>query len=326
VRLVEITAQVGDDLGPQETERVAFNYRSRPAANGVGLDGPAVLTEVRFATSIRRRREGSGTVALTGTVHDPVDEIPVVSLLRAELQRRGLTLIGGFCPVTLHDPARAAEQRRFALDVARRLRDLGAEVLVLAEAGDPARLAQAGHVVPGATPAFGADDWQRFAAAAGEIAARAQGLGLVSAFHPHVGSYVETEEETEHLLAETDPALVGLCVDTGHLAYGGADPVAITTRHRARVRHVHLKDIAAPVLDRARQQGWSFPEAVANGVFVPLGDGMVDLPAMLDALRQAGYAGWLVVEQDTRLLSPERRSWPLAHARRSRDALRRLGA
>ncbi len=89
-RLVAITGDLGDDLGPGETERVAFNYRSRPAAEGIGLDGPAVLTAARFTTTIRSRREGSGSVELTGTVHDPLDEIRVASVLRAEYQEHDL--------------------------------------------------------------------------------------------------------------------------------------------------------------------------------------------------------------------------------------------
>jgi inosose dehydratase len=248
-----------------------------------------------------------------------------VARLRADLDRRGLALIGGFCPVTLHRPDMLDEQRRFALDVARRLRDLGAGVLVLAEAGDAARLAQAGQVTPGFTPVFGEEEWQRFAASAEEIAAAARDLGLLTAFHPHVGSYVETAAEAEQLLRRTDPEVLGLCVDTGHLAYAGADPVAFTQRHRGRVRHVHLKDVDAAVLGQARAAHWSFAQAAAEEIFVPLGDGMVDLPAMMTALRSAGYAGWVVVEQDRRLLTPEQAALPLAQARRSRQTLRALG-
>jgi acetoacetate decarboxylase len=90
VRLVDLAAELGEDLGPSQTERVAFNYRSRTAADGVGLDGPAVLTESTFVTTIHSRREGVGSVSMTGTVHDPVDEIPIVSVLRAELQEHDL--------------------------------------------------------------------------------------------------------------------------------------------------------------------------------------------------------------------------------------------
>jgi len=233
-------------------------------------------------------------------------------------------LIGGFCPVTLHDSARIEEQRRFALGVAARLRDLGAEVLVLAEAGDERRRDMAGQVNAETTPKFGDDDWKRFSASAQEIAATARDFGLVTAFHPHVGTYVETEQETERLLEATDAHVLGLCVDTGHLIYAGVDPVALTERHSRRVRHVHLKDVDAGVLEAARRNRWSFADAVANGIFVPLGAGTVNLSAMLLALRAAGYSGWLVVEQDARLLRPDQDVLPLAHAIRSRTTLKTL--
>lgn len=248
-----------------------------------------------------------------------------VHALRVQLERRNLVLIGGFCPVTLHQPERLSEQRQFATDVARRLRDLGAGMLVLAEAGDAARLAQAGQVTPGATPAFDAEEWQRVASAAEDIAAEAQTIGLQTAFHPHVGSYVETEAETERLLALTDPTVMGLCIDTGHLTYAGADPVTLTERHRDRVRHVHLKDVSSAVLAQARRTHWSFAQAVGQGIFVPLGEGMTNVTAMLAALRGASYAGWLVVEQDRRLMAPGAGALPLAEAKRSRATLRALG-
>lgn len=261
-----------------------------------------------------------------GTELGPWGYLPAdVDRLRQELARRKLRLIGGFCPVTLHQPARLDEQRRFALDVARRLRDLGAEVLVLAEGGDAVRFAQAGHVVPGVTPAFDEDDWRRFADGVNALAAEARGIGLTAAVHAHVGTYVETEAEAERLLALTDPALVGLCVDTGHLAYAGADPVALAVRHRDRIRHVHLKDVDGDVLAQARAAGWSFAEAVSHDIFVPLGAGIVALPAMLEALRAAQYDGWLVVEQDTQIRRPEDAARPFEHARQSRETLRRLG-
>jgi inosose dehydratase len=261
-----------------------------------------------------------------GTELGPWGYLPEnVEQLRADLDRRGLALIGGFCPVTLHRPEQAVGQRQFALDVARRLRDLGASVLVLAEAGDADRLAAAGHVATGVTPSFADADWQRFAEGANAIAAAARELGLATAFHPHVGSYVETEGEVEELLRRTDATLVGLCVDTGHLAYAGADPVAMTRQHRDRVVHVHLKDVSAAVLTQARAEGWSFAQAVGRGIFVPLGDGMVSLPAVQAALAAAGYAGWVVVEQDSRLLTPEQRALPRLQAQRSRETLRGLG-
>jgi inosose dehydratase len=146
----------------------------------------------------------------------------------------------------------------------------------------------------------------------------------VTAFHAHVGTYVETEGELEELLSRVDASLVGVCIDSGHLAYAGADPVAITKRHRARVKHVHLKDVDERTLAQARRDKLSFREAVGKRIFVPLGTGMVDLPSMLHELEEASFDGWLVVEQDTRILTPEQEGQPLRDATTSRQELRRL--
>ncbi len=90
VRLIHLEADLSDDLGPAETERIAYNIRSRPAPDGIGLDGPAVLTAATFRTTTTLRREGVGAVTLRGTPHDPVDEIEVVSIVGAEYQQHDI--------------------------------------------------------------------------------------------------------------------------------------------------------------------------------------------------------------------------------------------
>ena len=104
---------------------------------------------------------------------------------------------------------------------------------------------------------------------------------------------------------------VGLCVDTGHLLVGGADPVAITAAHPDRVVHVHLKDV-----DAARPRGCvpgetTFGDAVRDGMFRPLGEGDVDIEAMVRTLEAAGYDGWYVLEQDVMLDGPAGRVAPV---------------
>ncbi len=216
--------------------------------------------------------------------------------LGKELRRRSLALAGAFCPVTLHDPERYDEQLAYAMDTARLLADLGAPVLVLAEAGDRDRARIAGRV--GADDRrFRDDEWQR----ANEIARRAKELGLVTAFHPHAGTYVETPVETAELLRRTDPALVGLCLDTGHVYYGGGDPLALLRRDPGRVRHVHLKDVHRERYERALARRLDFTAAVGTDVFVPVGAGAIDMKGLLGTLRDAAFTGWLIVEQDIRI-------------------------
>ncbi len=139
-------------------------------------------------------------------------------------------------------------------------------------------------------------------------------LGLAVSFHPHVGTYVETGDEIEQLLEAVEGLPVGLCLDTGHIAYAGDDPVAAFLRYAPRVNLCHLKDIRSRTLRRCLQERWDLVETTRAGVFVPLGDGDVDFAAIVAVLRTIDYDGWLVVEQDRILTDGDN---PLADARTS---------
>jgi inosose dehydratase len=117
-------------------------------------------------------------------------------------------------------------------------------------------------------------------------------------FHHHAGTYIETPSEVERLLSITDPSLLGLCLDTGHYFYSGGDPVELAQKHASRIWHVHLKDVRGGVLDCVRKEKRGFLDAVANGVFCPLGEGDVDIVGVIKQLQAGAYDGWAVFEQD----------------------------
>lgn len=127
--------------------------------------------------------------------------------------------------------------------------------------------------------------------------------GLTLAYHHHMGAYVETAEDVDRLMEVTDDN-VGLLFDTGHCylanAAAGADTdvVALMKRHAPRIVHVHCKDVRPAIAAVARNEAWSFLDAVINGVFTVPGDGCIDFHAVLAALRDVGYEGWLVVEAE----------------------------
>jgi inosose dehydratase len=133
---------------------------------------------------------------------------------------------------------------------------------------------------------------------------------------------VEFEEEIERLAEDTDPALVRLCIDTGHCAYAGVDPVAIYRRHAERVAYIHLKDVDRDRLRAALARRLSFEQAVAARVFCPLGQGVVDFAGLRAALAERGFDGWAAVEQD-RL--PTDSTTPAQHASASLAHLREVG-
>jgi inosose dehydratase len=143
-----------------------------------------------------------------------------------------------------------------------------------------------------------------------------QARGVKLAYHHHMGTVVETDDEIDHLMAATGPA-VGLLVDTGHSAYAGGDWLAVTRRHAARVVHVHCKDVRPKVLEDVRKRDLSFLEAVLAGVFTVPGDGFIDYSAFARVLAGIGYQGWAVVEAE----QDPKRAPPFEYSKKGHDHL-----
>ena len=243
--------------------------------------------------------------------------------LSAELGARALDMLGAFVPVRLADASAHQAGVETAVRTARLLAATGeAPLVVLADdcATDAARTARAGRIIRG--DSLPDEAWKTFARGCDTIArAVRDATGLRTVFHPHGACFVETPWEVDELMQRTDPTLVGLCLDTGHLMLGGGDPLEIYNRHAARVWHVHFKDFEPRVFQRARGGSWNYFEAMRHGIFCELGRGAVDFAAMLRELREHGYDDWIVVEQD---VLPGMGS-PAESARRNRDFLRGLG-
>jgi inosose dehydratase len=225
-----------------------------------------------------------------------------VSQMLNDLNQRRLQLLGGFVALGLRHEAKLASEIERALEAGRFFKSLGAQLLIAADSGDPFRLAQSGCVDP--TSGLKKHEWRNLTSGLDLIGNRLRAEGVKVVFHNHVGTYVETEAETARLLEETNPDYVGWCFDCGHIAYGGADVFRLLTKYGSRVRHAHLKDINAEVLNEARARRWNLADALKAFVFSPLGKGNLDLRRVLEQLRGQGYNDWLVVEQDTTPLDP----------------------
>jgi len=154
----------------------------------------------------------------------------------------------------------------------------------------------AGHVRP--EDSLTDEEFQIFAETLNLVGAITLAEGVRTCFHNHVGTVIETREEIDRLLSLTDPDLVFLGPDTGHLAWAGADPVAFCRDYAKRLKTLHLKDIAADVRDRGRDVGWDYNTFSQQGIFVELGEGCVSFPAILAILRSVEFSGWLIVETD----------------------------
>jgi inosose dehydratase len=244
--------------------------------------------------------------------------------LASDVSLHGLNLIGAFVPVKLADAGALDAGIETAVRTATLLAAAAGEDALVVLSDDnltvPHRTERAGRIR--AADALRPDEWDRFAARAAQIAeAVRDATRLRTVFHHHCGGYVETPEEIDALMTRTDPALVGLCLDTGHLTYGGGDAAAALRRYRDRVWHVHAKDCDPQVAQQARTEGWDYHKALGHGIFCELGRGAVDFPAVIGELRHLDYAGWIVVEQD---VLPGLGT-PAASAARNRTYLRGLG-
>jgi inosose dehydratase len=250
--------------------------------------------------------------------------------MRDALARRSLSLVGAFLPQRFSRPEHAPADREWMAGVL----DLLAEgqpddvrpKAVLSDASiEPERMTWAGQIPehpeaalpPERMPTL-IDNLHR----AGELA-RERGFDPV--LHFHAGSYIETADEIHAVMDRLDTSLVGMCLDTGHARFGGADPSELLATYGDAVRHVHIKDCSLQVLDDVRRSGGGLTEAWRRGVFCELGYGSSGLEAFLEALRARGYEGWLVVEQDRFLTAEDTHEALLALHTRNREWLRARG-
>lgn len=239
--------------------------------------------------------------------------------LRALLERYGLALASAWHSTFLLSRPLLVEESSWMGHVAL-LKAAGAKVAIAAECtgavyGQSAALLR----LTGEGNGLSDEQWKVLAAGLDRLAELSEAQGVELAYHPHMGTVIQSEAEIERLLATT--RRVKLVLDTGHLAFAGADPAALARRWAGHVAHAHLKNVRPSVVTAAQARGSSFEQAVRGGVFTVPGDGGLDFAPVLRALAEAGYRGWLVVEAEQ---DPARAN-PLEYARKAREYLRRLG-
>ncbi len=245
--------------------------------------------------------------------------------LRRELDARGLKLVGAFVPIAFARAEAIEEGQSRALRTASLMAATatGDAFLVLADDNgkDKTRTKLAGRIQ--SANSLAQEQCIAYGRRVNQVAEKVRSAtGLRTVFHHHCAGFVETPWEIEALLENTDPALVGLCFDTGHYRFGGGrEPVKLLQRFRDRIWHVHFKDCSAAALQQSRAGEWDYFESLRQGVFCELGQGDVPFDAVLDELAQADYRGWIVVEQD--ILPGMGR--PKEYAARNREFLRQRG-
>lgn len=257
---------------------------------------------------LREMRE----VGLVATELGPEGFLPSdPAAMAGVLSKHGLQAVGGFTPLLLHvsghDPVPDVDR---ILDgyVAS-----GAPVLVLS--------AVTGSSGYDTRQQLDEEEWQRLLSNLDRVAKLAAGRGVGAVLHPHVGTAVETWDDVQHVL---DGSSISLCLDTGHLLIGGTDPAELARQAPARIAHLHLKDVDSTVAAKVQSGHLTYSQAVKQGMYRPLGQGDVDVPAIVGHLRAHGYNGWYTLEQDAILTEEPKNEGPVADVRASAEYLRTI--
>jgi inosose dehydratase len=203
-------------------------------------------------------------------------------------------------------------------DTLKFIKALGGTEMVVAELGGSA------HPLPVALFANAAEfsdaQWAALCGGMNKIGGFAKSEGMRLSYHHHMGTGVMTREQTDRFMDGTDPELVHLCLDTGHIAFAGGDPLDLVKAYANRIGHVHLKDVRPEVVAEVKALNLSFEQAIEAGVFTVPGDGSIDFAPILQTLADSGYEGWLVVEAEQ---DPVKAN-PLAYALKARSYLRKI--
>lgn len=238
--------------------------------------------------------------------------------LKEALEIRGLQICNRwFSSFLISKPyAEVEKEFRAALSF---LKEMGASVIGLSE--------QSGSIQGQKEPVFGNKpimndkEWDALTSGLNKLGRVAKDMGMKLTFHHHMGTVVQTVPEIDRMMENTDPDLLYLLFDSGHLAYCGEDYLAVLKKYAKRVAHVHLKDIRPDILAQVKTKSMSFLEGVREGAFTVPGDGCIDFKPIFAVLEESGYAGWMVVEAEQ---DPAKAN-PFTYAKKAREYLRGLG-
>jgi inosose dehydratase len=276
--------------------RDRFLFASAPDSWGV-LDYPGPSWDQPFEKMLDEMLDAG----YTGTELGPFGYFPTdPEILRGQLEKRKLKLLGSFVPVKMGDLNAGVEVIERIRKVGNLLSKLEAPFLVLADDQTPGRNAYSGRAFDPKCPTLNSEQWKHLGKIVADAEKVSQEFGLDLVFHPHVATYVETAEECERFFDATSHTNVGLCLDTGHCVYAQADSAKEAEKYKSKLRLVHIKDCDQKVLAEARRNKWTFEEAIEHKVFTIVGQGNIDFPAFFRTLSKNNYSGWMVVEQDVK--------------------------
>lgn len=273
-----------------------FHFACAPDSWGV-LDYPGPSWNQSYEKMLDEMVEAG----YNGTELGPYGFFPTdPAVLKPQLEKRNLKLLGSFVPVVLSDSASAAIAVEQIRKVGNLLATLKAPFLVLADAQSDERNRISGRVPRDGSAGLSPAQWKNVARVVEEAAKVSADFGLDLVFHPHVATYVETPEECERFFDITSHTGIGLCLDTGHCEFGGGDTVTEAAKFSSVLRFLHIKDVDKKILEESRRKKLNFEQAIEEKVFTIIGEGSIDFPGLFRLLDKDNYSGWMVIEQDVK--------------------------
>lgn len=274
-------------------------------------DMPELGKEISFEQCIDEMAEAGFVGSEVGNKYPKDPEV-----LAAALKPRGLSIASAWFSsfFTTKDPKETYEAFIKHRDF---LHAMGAKVIVVSEQG---RSIQGQMDVPlhENKPVFTEEEWTKLATGLEELGRLAAEKDMQIVYHHHMGTGVQTFAEVQKLMHLTDPNLVYLLLDTGHIVFAGGDPVKMIETFGNRIKHVHFKDLRPLIVQKSFDDRLSFLESVKQGVFTVPGDGMIDFAPVIQLLGEIDYKGWIIVEaEQDPALAP-----PLEYAIKAREYLR----
>lgn len=214
------------------------------------------------------------------------------------LEKSGIPLISGYCTVNLVDPARRSDELEKAVRRAGLIRRYGGRIMVVG----PNQVKRASYSFP--------EHKADIVSMLNETAKAVSGAGVTPVLHQHTGTCVESRDETYAVMNAADTRYLKFGPDIGQLTKGGSDAVEVVKDFLPLIEHMHLKDFNG-----------TDPHLLG---YCPLGQGKVDIPAILGLMAGRKMDGMIMGELDNDWGDPSPTP-PLDLVRASRSYLETLG-
>lgn len=260
---------------------------------------PLSLSDTLVFKSTEERAREAFDAGFTAVNVDSAEPGLTPEKARRILENYGLQVASGFFHGPFYFPEEEDRLYAEAVRQAEFSRQLGQQYLFAsALVSPPERHTLVGRVQPGGPVSLTEEQFRQMARLLDRIARLWKDYGISLCYHPHVATYVEAPHEIEKLMELTDSQLVKFGPDTGHIFFGGGDPMDFIHRYYSRLGALHIKDVKGEIVQQVRQEKLDYREACARGVWTEIGSGDIDFPSLFEMLRERGWSGWVIVETD----------------------------